>query len=109
MVLPSKTPASFNASMTQGVAVSGRCSPSTKRLCCAAFNLLEAEAAAQASLPRILDARVPDAKPKSWQMLCRAGGYDLEFGKSFGTCQQILGLELNSMIEIVKEHVSRIH
>ena len=31
VVLPSKTPASFNASMTQGVAVSGRCSPSTKR------------------------------------------------------------------------------
>ena len=113
VVLPSKTPASFNASMTQGVAVSGRCSPSTKRytisnwryrprLCCAAFNLLEAEAAAQASLPRILDARVADAKPKSWQMLCQAGGYDLV------PVSKILWFELNLMSEILKEHVFRI-
>ncbi len=34
VVPPSKTPASFNASMTQGVAVGGRHSPSKKRLPC---------------------------------------------------------------------------
>ena len=93
VVFPSKTPASFNASMTQGVAVSGRCSPSTKRYTIS--NLLVAEAAAQASLPRGCKAEVlADAVPGR--------------GLWLGTCQQILGFELNLMIAILKEHVFRI-